>query len=257
MATLAAPAHPVGDPRLVADGIYRLGDSNVNWYVIEEDARLTIVDTGLPAHWPQLPALLRTIGRTFADVSAVVLTHQHPDHLGVAERIREAANARVLIHPSDAVGALRGGRGEGSPSLLALIKAMRRGPCRRYLVASMRGGVMRVPAVANVGSLTDGERLGIPGRPRVIHTPGHTPGECVLYLEDRGVLFSGDALVTFDPTTERLGPCLLRPPFAFDHAQERGSLVLIENLRASLMLPGHGEPWRRGVAEAVRLARVN
>jgi hypothetical protein len=48
----------------VTDGIHRLGDHYVNWYVVEDGGRLTVIDTGLPGHWEQLPSLLTTIGRT-------------------------------------------------------------------------------------------------------------------------------------------------------------------------------------------------
>ena len=75
----------------VADGIHRLGDHYDNWYVLEDAGRVTVIDAGLPGHWEQLPSLLTTIGRTLGDIVAVLLTHYHPDHLGCAEPIRQAA----------------------------------------------------------------------------------------------------------------------------------------------------------------------
>ena len=62
----------------VADGVHRLGDHYVNWYVLEDGGRLTVIDAGLPGHWGQLPSLLTTIGRTVADIVVVLLTHGHP-----------------------------------------------------------------------------------------------------------------------------------------------------------------------------------
>src|SRR3954454_13586734 len=99
----------------VAEGIHRLGDRYVNWYVIEQGGRLTVLDAGFPAHWSQLPRLLQTIGRSLDDVDAVLLTHHHPDHLGSAERIRRESGARVLTHDAAAAGARRGGQ---NPSTL-------------------------------------------------------------------------------------------------------------------------------------------
>lgn len=236
----------------VSDRVHRLGDRYVNWYVIEDGGRLTVLDAGFPAHWPQLPALLATIGRTLGDVDAVLLTHAHADHLGSAERLRRDSNARVLVHPADADAARAGG---AVPPTREMLGAMLRPFFARYVVHIVRAGGTKIPPLAEVSSFADGERLDVPGRPLVVHTPGHSPGECVLHLEDRDVLFSGDALVTLDTATGYVGPSLLTPPFVRDPDEALASLARIEAIAAGTMLPGHGEPWRGGVAEAVRLAR--
>jgi glyoxylase-like metal-dependent hydrolase (beta-lactamase superfamily II) len=116
-------------------------------------------------------------------------------------------------------------------------------------------GALAVRGVEADRELVDGDVLPVPGSPQVIHTPGHTDGECVFYLPDRAVLLSGDALVTLDPYTARRGPRLVAPAATADSTQAAASLERIACLEATVMLPGHGDPWRDGVAAAVDEAR--
>jgi glyoxylase-like metal-dependent hydrolase (beta-lactamase superfamily II) len=236
----------------VAEGVHRLGDRYVNWYVIEDGGRLTVLDAGFPAHWPQLPALLGTIGKTLADIDALLLTHTHADHLGSAERVRREAGARVLVHEAEAADARGHGR---SPSPIGVVAALVRPFFFRYIIHIVRAGGLKIETIAEVAAFRDGERLDVPGAPRVIHAPGHTPGTCALHVEARDVLFSGDALVTLDTATGYVGPSLLTPPFVEKLDGALDALARVEATGAGTVLPGHGEPWRDGVAAAVAHAR--
>src|SRR5947209_9123245 len=83
----AAPeAPPVKLERAAAPGIHRIEDAQTNWYLIEDAGRLTVVDTGLPRSWGSLQTALRELGRSLQDIEAVVLTHAHFDHMGIARR---------------------------------------------------------------------------------------------------------------------------------------------------------------------------
>src|SRR5215207_312097 len=87
--------------RDVADGVHRVGEHFVNWYLIEESGQLTVVDAGLPASWHSLLEALNVIGRTPGDVEALVLTHAHFDHIGFAERARVELGIPVWVHEND------------------------------------------------------------------------------------------------------------------------------------------------------------
>ena len=224
----------------VADGVYRLGSRWVNWYVLEDDPGLTVVDSGYPGYYDQLVPALSTIGRAIADVRAVVITHAHADHVGSLARLHSESGGRVFAHPADAP-TIQAGNAKPPPSFFADAWRPR---FARYLVhAAMNGGGRSAQPVGSVDTVADGDVLDAPGRPRVLHTPGHTPGHCAFLVEDRSVLFSGDALVTLDNVTGRRGPQPIR--WNDDDAQAAASYERLRTVDAGVVLPGHGEPWRR------------
>ena len=102
---------------------------------------------------------------------------------------------------------------------------------------------------------TEEGELDVPGSPRVVFTPGHTYGHCALHLPGRDAVISGDALVTLDPYTGQPGPQIVAGAATADSAQAIASLDRLAATGASVVLPGHGEPWTAGVASAVELAR--
>ena len=100
-----------------------------------------------------------------------------------------------------------------------------------------------------------GTELDVPGRPRIIPTPGHTYGHCSLHLPGRGAVIVGDAFVTLDPYTGRAGPCIVAGAATADSEQALSSLGALAGLDAGTALTGHGEPWRGSMVQAVERAR--
>ena len=89
------------EPTELAPGVWRCGTELVNWYLVEEDGRVTIVDAGLPGYRPQLGHALARMGRSLGDVAAVLLTHAHVDHDGIAEPVRQETGVPVHVHTDD------------------------------------------------------------------------------------------------------------------------------------------------------------
>jgi glyoxylase-like metal-dependent hydrolase (beta-lactamase superfamily II) len=234
----------------VAPAVHRLASRYENWYLLEAGGRLTVLDAGLPGQWSDFFSALSRLGFTPDDIDAVLITHHHPDHAGNAERLR-SSGARVLAHPADA----RYLRGERRLALGGVVRYIWHPWYFVYSLHLLAKGATRMPAIAQLDELADGEVVDVPGSPRVIHAPGHTAGSCALLLEDRSLLFTGDALVTLDMTRGRTGPRIIRGPQTEDAELALQSLDLLAATNAATVLPGHGEPWSQGVKSAVDIAR--
>jgi glyoxylase-like metal-dependent hydrolase (beta-lactamase superfamily II) len=233
----------------VAPRIRTIGEDVVNAYLVEADGEVTIVDAGVPAYWDSLPRELAAIGRTIDDVRAVLLTHGHSDHIGFAERARRAG-IPLSIHELDAALA----RSE-VPNPAKGLGPAKLGPLLWFLWFSARRGALRIPKITSVGTFGDGATLDVPGAPRVIHVPGHTPGSAALHFAAHDALFVGDALATYAVTNGGRGPQI--PPFTADREEALRSLDRLSEVPASLVLPGHGGPWREGARGAVEAARAH
>jgi glyoxylase-like metal-dependent hydrolase (beta-lactamase superfamily II) len=244
----------VEGPVEIVSGVHGLGSKLVDWYLVQEDGRLTAVDAGLPGFGSQLEADLTAIGRRLEDVEAVVLTHSDADHTGIVPRLREAG-ARVLIHSADDATLRKPGPKGGDAKPVNVVPYLWRPTAWRLLAHFAANGGGKPPKVEGAETFGAGDVLDVPGRPRAVHTPGHTPGHCVLHFEGHGAVFAGDALCTRNPLTGREGPQVMPSAFNVSTDQCFESLAAIEGLAAQVLLPGHGGPWHGGASAAVARAR--
>ena len=232
----------------LAPSLHRVGSDLVNSYLVEEDGGLTLIDAGISGQWSDLTAELAAMGRTIGDIRGVLLTHGDTDHVGFAERLRRDHGVPVHVHEADAALA----RGETKKSVPMGPKKL--GPLLRFLWYAGRRGGLRTTPLAEISTFADADVLDLPGRPRIIHIPGHTPGSVAIHVPSVDALFVGDALTTGHVLTGASGP---RPaPFTMDPSAALASLARLEATGATWVLPGHGAPWSGGIAEAVRLVRA-
>ena len=228
--------------------LHRIGNDIVAAYLVDTDDGVTVIDAGLAGHWHDLNAELASMNRSVDDIRGVVLTHGDSDHLGFAERLRRDHGVPVHVHEGDAARA----RGEvkSKPSW----GGMKLGATAGFLAYSVRKGGLRTSYLTDVVAVRDGQVLDLPGAPRVIGLPGHSPGSIAVHVPIADAVCVGDGLTTRHVLTGRRGP---QPaPFTDDPRQAMASLERLDGIEATWLLPGHGAPWSGGIPAAVQAIRA-
>lgn len=233
--------------------VHRLGDELFNFYLVDTGEGLVLVDAGLPAHWQSLVDKLREIGRALTDIRAVLITHGHLDHIGLAGRLRAEAGAEIWVHAADApiLAAPRKILAISPPERSVLRYVWRRPSGLRGPLRLARSGGFATRAVADVRTFDSDRVLDLPGQPRAVHMPGHTAGSTAYLFPGVSTAFTGDALVTLDSVVGRVGPRLICRAFNSDSAAALRSLARLRGADITTVLAGHGEPWLDGIDRAV------
>jgi glyoxylase-like metal-dependent hydrolase (beta-lactamase superfamily II) len=234
----------------IADGVHRCGTELVNWYVVEEDGRLTIVDCGSSGYWPQLDRVLAELGRTRDDIHSVVLTHGHVDHVGFAERLRAESGVPVWVHEGDEEMVRTGKFQDTEGRLLPYLRY----PFAFRMLSHLARNGPKITPVKELRTYADGHRFDGPGQLVAVHAPGHSLGMCALHHERADLLFTGDGVVMRNPLTGRRGPQI--PPKAFNVNSAQALASLDRLPQAAVLVSGHGDPWTEGTAAAVERARA-
>ncbi len=206
-----------------------------------------LIDPGWDSddNWRALEAALAGLGRGIRDVASVTVTHLHPDHLGMAGRVRTASGAPVALHRLEQEGI--GELSAAIPDAVSLARFAEWGVPdahhRELLDAVHRRGAWE-PFLADL-LLEDGDLLDIRGRElRALHTPGHTTGHLAFVDAAEGLVFTGDLLLPNQFPGIGLGGTPAGEPIG-DYL---ASLELVAGFDGFEALPGHGFRFA-GIAE--------
>jgi hydroxyacylglutathione hydrolase len=166
--------HPFKIP--VAPGIAL--DRFVYSYILVGET-ITLIDTGVAGCENAIFDYIRLIGHDPREISLIILTHSHPDHIGAAKAIREATGCSVMAHPAERAwieDVDRQNRERPVPGFSTLV-----------------GGSVQLDH-----ELAEGDGIDTDGTEeyeiQVYHTPGHSAGSVSLLIQGEGALFCGDAV---------------------------------------------------------------
>lgn len=190
----------------ITPGIYQLqvpmSDSplrHLNCYLIEGKDGWLMLDTGwhTPDAFDALETGLRDLGLDIADIATIVVTHIHPDHFGLAGKIKHLSpRTQLLMHRwesdliesryikfadlRDRIGIMLQRHGVPSLNMSALKSASM--PALQFVTVTFPDDVLYGGETINTGVYNL----------EVIWTPGHSPGHICLYEPQNQLLFSGD-----------------------------------------------------------------
>lgn len=207
-------------------------------YLITDDRTgVHVVDPGPDwgENWARLESAITAGGHGVTDIASIVVTHLHPDHLGLAGRLRDVSAAPVVMHRTEADSL----RTLGDPVRVKVAELENWGvPSERR--AELSSLTLGPPAVAEFDvdeMVEDGDTLGISGRSLgVIHTPGHTSGHICLRENDLKLLFTGDHVLPAVNPGLGLGGATTANPIR-DYLTSLDAVAALDDHE---VLPGHG-----------------
>lgn len=220
--------------REVVAGLHQFTHNGINAFLIDDgDDGLTMVDAGLTKHADALVADIRSVGREPSDLTRILITHAHPDHLGSARHL-SGGTVPVGLHSADGDIARAG----------IIHQTMKAGPgllngiLFRVLIGSKSA---EFPAFEPDYALSDGQVIDVAGGLEVIHTPGHTAGHVsLLWKRDRGLLIAGDVAGNLFGLNYMLG---------YDNIDTgRASLAKLAGREFEVAVFGHGRPILSGAS---------
>jgi glyoxylase-like metal-dependent hydrolase (beta-lactamase superfamily II) len=215
----------------IAENVYQIngawGSAEIlggNVFLLADD-KLTVIDTGFKGSARYIFKAARDLGYSPSDIANIIITHHHPDHIFGLAPLKTVTPAKVLVHRED------------TPYVTGLLPqpGVIRSAWYGFLVNPWRGLWSTMPVPVDV-KLNDGDEIPVLGGIKIIHTPGHTPGSIIVYLEKYKLLIVGDLLVH--------GENLYLPSRAFtvDKQAEFNSIQKVTHIDFDMVGFGHGPP---------------
>ncbi|MCG5214302.1 MBL fold metallo-hydrolase [Streptosporangium soli] len=223
-------------------------------YALELPDGVAIIDAGWNTEeaYSGLVEGLRIAGYEITDVRAVLVTHIHPDHYGLAGRVREESGAWIGLHPADARLVHERYDDEAIESLIdkergLLLRCGVPEPAAEELAGASKMIRSFVSMAKPDRLIEDGERLDLRGwNLQAVWTPGHSPGHLCFVEQDRRLLFSGDHVLAKITPMVAVHPQSAPNPLA-DYLE---ALTAIRKWEVDEVLPAH-EYRFLGLAERV------
>jgi glyoxylase-like metal-dependent hydrolase (beta-lactamase superfamily II) len=234
------PEVPTGVFRIALPLPFALGSVNV--YLVRRPDGYLLVDCGMETEpcFQALSEAVEAAGVQWRDIREILLTHVHPDHMGLAPRLLDLTGAKLWLHRQDAEYLKELAQSERYRAWSA--EVLREAGVTPELIAKIDAGSSELQKsfqwLEPDRLLMGGEKIDTSaGELEVLWTPGHSPGHVCLYGRERRVLFSGDQMLEL--ISPNIGWLAERDPLS----EYLNSLEALARLDIDLILPSHGAPF--------------
>jgi len=234
----------------VAPNVYQLNIplpekrlSILNAYVVKTDEGSMLIDTGwnTDVAFNALISQLAEIDLTPADLKYIIITHFHPDHFGLSERLSKVSNATFIQHEIE-IKLLTLRRNDAEKALSSMAKWLNRNgfPLSGYEeIKDISLSVYKLNhGNANILSVNGGEKIHL-GQFNfdIVWAPGHSPGMICLHEPSLEYLFCSDHVLAHTTPNISLFSELAGNPLG-DYFQ---SLRNVAKLPVKFAFPAHGK----------------
>lgn len=225
---------------------------HINAYLVEGNNGNLLIDTGwnTPDAYSTVAGYLKNYGFTIKDISHIFITHIHPDHCGLAGKIRQLSGAEIYIHEKEA--SMLNSRYIDVDELIKdtyemlIANGVPENEASSLSKASLPAKQLVVP-IPEYNGLIGGEKISFePFEFTVLFTPGHSPGHISLYEPHKKLLFTGDFILSEITPNISLHTQSGANPLG-DYLK---CLEEIYNLEINFAFPGHG-PAISGIKQII------
>ncbi len=223
---------------------------DVNMYALVSKDGWVLVDCaiGTPDARAALSTGLCLAGLHIDKLQAIVLTHHHPDHVGLSGELQEQSGARVYMHPIDeALLQQSWSRNAAPPSTAENELFFSQHDVPGMQQAHDQQGLNRLRSIIHVPPheaftlIEDGQEIELAHELyQVVWVPGHSDGQISLFRQRDGVFLSADHVLPRVTPNIGLYSSQNRENPLGDYLQ---SLAKVAHLPASIVLPGHGDAF--------------
>lgn len=210
----------------ITPNLYEISLGTVNAHLIQSEGELILIDTGSPGDESKITAALAEIGRSTADLTAIIVTHCHPDHAGSLSALQEMTDAPTYMHRIDAKMVAQGKAKRPLTPAPGMLNQL----LFRFFIAPAPETI--TPARVD-HTLEDHDRLSLAGGLQVIHMPGHSLGQIGLLWQSEKVLFAADAVTNLPRLAYHIG--------YEDFARGQESAAKLAGLQFETAVFGHGK----------------
>lgn len=236
-----------------APGVFFVEGPASNWIIVSDESGFFLIDSGYPSDAPLVRKSIEHVGFKPADALAMLITHGHVDHTGSAAHFSTVYGTPILCSPEELAHVQ--GHVKYQVTAKQVVPRAWRPRVFRWMIHAIKAGSLSAKPATNAQAWDCETLRNLPGSPEAVLAPGHTPGNVAIVLPGKGVIAAGDSFITAHPLSRHTGPQMLHPMYHHDPDAALAATHCLDDIEASVILPGHGPALSMPLIDALSSLR--